>query len=745
MRRALRVAAVAAAAVLCGAQTLHAQFYQPLGPRLLYPRAANDTPLVVRDAVRSISLGTRLIEPGPRIMGGHPTPNGVYPWMASVGLKGIAPRAGHFCGGTFVAADWVLTAAHCVKSGTATDAFSANSIQVYGGSNRLDSGGSVYPVDRIVVHEKYDGNTNDDDVALLHLGATFPGPPLRLLTAADADRLADAGRLAVVIGWGLTGEGLEVSNVLHHVTVQIAATKVCNSLAAYGGAVTDTMVCAGLAEGGHDSCQGDSGGPLVVADGQGGYFQAGIVSWGEGCARPMKLGVYTRVSMIQPWVADHIGGQRTPVATGPPAPTPAATPATTAAPAGPPVPQNGQKFAPRQRSAAAEPRTSQTAANGPAPLQELGPVTLYPRRGAAAEGAEPLVVRDARQFLATRTRLLDPKPRIMGGEPAQAGAYPWIASLVVKGSDTRDGHFCGGAFIAADWVVTAAHCLHGESAGRIEVHGGSNQLSSGGSIYPADRIIVHENYDNGTQENDVALVHLAARFSGPTSRLLTAADADRYAAAGSTAIAIGWGLTAEGTEVSNILRQVPLQIVSNAACNGPAAYGAGITDGMLCAGFAAGGKDACQGDSGGPLVVSDRAGGYFQAGIVSWGEGCGRPNKFGVYTRVSKYQAWIADKIGSRSAVPVAEKTNSRARTAVADTKPAAPSPLAQSIPLPPPRPGNIARTRAPTAAPSEPARKAHTTRDARLAARQSRPTYRSLPAWADEIRRNFVVRTPPE
>ncbi len=102
-------------------------------------------------------------------------------------------------------------------------------------------------------------------------------------------------------------------------------------------------------------------------------------------------------------------------------------------------------------------------------------------------------------------------------------------------------------------------------------------------------------------------------------------------------------------------------------------------------------------------------------------------------------------EIGSRSAVPVAEKTNSRARTAVADTKPATPSALAQSIPLPPPRPGNIARTRAPTAAPPEPARKAHTTRDARLAARQSRPTYRSLPAWADEIRRNFVVRTPPE
>ena len=199
--------------------------------------------------------------------------------------------------------------------------------------------------------------------------------------------------------------------------------------------------------------------------------------------------------------------------------------------------------------------------------------------------------------------------------------------------------------------MTAAHCVHSTSPGDVEVHGGSNTLSSGGALYPVDRIIVNEKYDDGTQDNDVALLHLAARFPGQTSRLLTAADANRYAPAGALATVIGWGLTSEDVaEVSNILRRVNVQIVSNKTCN--AAYANTISDVMLCAGFARGGKDACQGDSGGPLVVSDGRGGYFQAGIVSWGEGCARPNKYGVYTRVSMFQAWVASKIAGRGVEP---------------------------------------------------------------------------------------------
>jgi len=80
--------------------------------------------------------------------------------------------------------------------------------------------------------------------------------------------------------------------------------------------------------------------------------------------------------------------------------------------------------------------------------------------------------------------------------------------------------------------------------------------------------------------------------------------------------------------------------VTQTICNGPIAYDGRITENMVCAGVPAGGMDSCQGDSGGPLTASAN-GAMWLAGIVSWGEGCARPNKFGVYTRSAKYGAWV--------------------------------------------------------------------------------------------------------
>lgn len=294
--------------------------------------------------------------------------------------------------------------------------------------------------------------------------------------------------------------------------------------------------------------------------------------------------------------------------------------------------------------------------------QQVGPKTLYPVSEKPDAGNElPLVMRDAVNYMAFGTRLLAIEPRIMGGEPAPSGIYPWIASLGLKGSNPRLGHFCGGAFIAPEWVVTAAHCVKSDSAGKIQVIGGADTLDQGGAVFLVDRVIVHEKYDNVAQDFDIALLHLTKRFSGRTIRLLPAADAERLAADGILAIAAGWGYTGEDGEVSNTLRHVTVQIVSNAACNGLAAYGGGISKEMLCAGFPQGGKDSCQGDSGGPLIVPDQAGGFFQAGVVSFGEGCGRPHKFGVYTRVSVVQAWVAGKIGDVLVASKAETTQTRA------------------------------------------------------------------------------------
>jgi transmembrane serine protease 9 len=661
VRRYALTAFALAAALLCAPLAAQAQYQLQVGPRNLYPRFGvqtnhTATPLAMRDAIQSIAIGTRLLEVKPRIMGGEQAPFGAYPWVASIGLKGTNQRDGHFCGGAFIAPNWVMTAAHCVNSE------SAPKIQVFGGSNELEQGGTVYLVDRIVVHEQYDDGTQDFDVALLHLAKPFTGRTLNLVTATDADRMTSVGTLVTAIGWGLTAEGTQVSNVLRRVTVQVFSNKTCNGVASYAGTVTDRMMCAGFPEGGKDSCQGDSGGPLVATDAAGNYFQAGVVSWGEGCGRPNKFGVYTRVSTIQSWVADRLAGKAQP---------PRAKPQTAPAPGV----ANTQM-----------PGPARSAAAPGSPQLQLGPRSLYPR-SAAAPSDTPIVMRDALQFLQSRQRLLALKPRIMGGEPSPPGAYPWTASIELKGSKPRDGHFCGGSFIAADWVLTAAHCVKTETASKIQVYGGNNNLDGGGAVHAVDRVIVHEKYDDGTQENDVALIHLSTPYTGKTLRMITAAEAGRLAPAGTSAIVVGWGYTEEGGDVQNTQRRVTVQLLSNEACNAAAAYGGSITSGMLCAGFAAGGKDSCQGDSGGPLSVDDGTGGRVQVGIVSWGEGCGKPNRPGVYTRVSTVQAWVADKIGGRAVstaparnAPPAAGTTPRLRNGIAE-KGVASNSRAQALP----------------------------------------------------------------
>lgn len=635
-----------------GAPAAHAQYQTWIGPRVLYPQPPVFTnhgafPLTMRDAIQNIAIGTRLLAVGPRIMGGEPAPLGVYPWAVSIGLKGVEARDGHFCGGSFIAPNWVLTAAHCVRPD------SAPKIQVYGESNFLETGGKVFAVDRVIVHERYDEDTRENDVALLRLTTRFGGEVLRLLAPNDAERLAAVGTLAMAVGWGLTAEGTQAGNAQRRVTVQVVSNQTCNGLASYADVITDGMVCAGFPEGGKGSCQGDSGGPLAVGDGKGGRYQIGIVSWGEGCRRPNKFGVYTRVTSVYPWIMDRLAGKPQPPRQ-----------------AKPQVAQMSSLPAPSAgRTAANTPPSMQTRSamaptTSPQPLQ-LGPRSLYPQSTATPSDV-PIVMRDAQQFLQNRTRLLALKPRIMGGEAAPANAYPFIASISVRNSNPRDGHFCGGSFIAADWVLTAAHCVKPEQAQNIQVYGGSNQLSGGGRIYGVSRIIVHESYDTITQENDVALLQLSQRARVATVNPLPAAEAEQFAGPGRNATAVGWGYTAEGGDVQNVLRQVGLQIVSNEACNAPGAYAGGITPGMLCAGFRAGGKDSCQGDSGGPLIVGNGDGTFYQAGVVSWGEGCGQPNKYGVYTRVSAYRSWIADRIAGRA--------TTAARTAAPATRVIAPS-----------------------------------------------------------------------
>jgi len=159
-----------------------------------------------------------------------------------------------------------------------------------------------------------------------------------------------------------------------------------------------------------------------------------------------------------------------------------------------------------------------------------------------------------------------------------------------------------------------------------------------GKVVSIVKVINHAKYDERTHDFDVALLQIQ---DAPADLPLLESYQGSDSFVDKEALVVGWGYTKEGGPLSAKLREVKVPIVSNATCAaGYQADGVGIADTMLCAGLKAGGKDSCQGDSGGPIVVSV-GGKLVQTGIVSVGVGCARPDRYGVYTRLSKFSSWL--------------------------------------------------------------------------------------------------------
>ncbi|KAF7697969.1 hypothetical protein HF521_004479 [Silurus meridionalis] len=238
--------------------------------------------------------------------------------------------------------------------------------------------------------------------------------------------------------------------------------------------------------------------------------------------------------------------------------------------------------------------------------------------------------------------------KIVGGQDAVSGSWPWQVSLQTGGS-----HFCGGSLINKNWVLSAAHCFKSVSAGSFTLVLGMQNLDGSNpnmQTKSVTKIFMNQQYDANTNDNDIALIQLSSPVTiNDYVRPVCLATSSSSLPAGTNVWVTGFGQISSGVNLPSpqTLQEVQLPIVSNSDCANT--YGAGsITDNMLCAGLTQGGKDSCQGDSGGPLV-STSSGAWTQAGIVSFGKGCALPNFPGVYTRVSQYQDWIYSTINSTS------------------------------------------------------------------------------------------------
>jgi secreted trypsin-like serine protease len=214
------------------------------------------------------------------------------------------------CGATFLGNKWVLTAAHCVDTATAS-LFKMN----VGEYDLSDGAQNATAIKNIYIHPQYDADAIDYDIALVELVNSVNAPSVTLASKATTDQYAIENSPAIVAGWGgrvgyAPGEGptADFPDILHQVELNLATNPECRAILAdsigttvQNTGVTDRMICATQPTFGKGSCQGDSGGPLVIQTGTG-PEQVGIVSWGIGCAEPGYPGVFTRVAEFTDWL-----------------------------------------------------------------------------------------------------------------------------------------------------------------------------------------------------------------------------------------------------------------------------------------------------------------------------------------------------------------------------------------------------------------------------------------------------------